>query len=98
MHGPQETIKRKVQRDFTPGRLFDRSKACLGEIAQRDAGCGNRRRRRSGRHRKSEKTLVVDCGEIETEAPEVIRQEQGALNLGVDGVAKSVGKGKTESE
>src|SRR5215472_15927549 len=98
MHGPQETIEGKVQRDFAPRRLFDRSKACLGEIAQRDAGCGYRRRRGRGRHRKSEKTLVVDSGEIETESAEIVRQKDGARNLGVDGVAKSVGKGKTEGE
>ena len=92
MHGPDETVEGEVEGNFMPGSLFSRTETRLRQIAQRDSGC------RCSLHGKREKAFVVDSGEIEAEPAEIIRQEQGALNLRVDGVAESVGKGKTEGE
>ena len=75
MHGPDETVEGKVQRNFSPRRLFDRAKPRLRKIAKRHAGCG------PGRPRQSEKTLVVDARETQAESAKIIGQEERALHF-----------------
>lgn len=92
---PGEGVKGKIERETLPRSLVDRADTKLGEIAQGDAGCRNKRRNQRG---KGEKALVVDARDVEAEALIILGEEDGAAYFRVDGFAKSVREGQTEGE
>src|SRR6266849_394534 len=98
MHRADITVEGKIERQAVKRRLFDGAEARLGQIAKYDAGGGNRGRGRSCRDGKREKILVIERRKIEAEPAEIVRQENGAANFGVDGFAEGVGKSQPEGQ
>src|SRR5712691_6021697 len=98
MHRADITVEGEIKRQAVKRRLFDGAEARLGQIAKYDAGGGNRGRGRSCRDGKREKILVIEGRKIEAEPAEIVRQENGAANFGVDGFAEGVGKSQAEGQ
>src|SRR5713101_6156950 len=88
VNGPNRRVKSQVKGDFFPRSLFYRTEASFGHVTQHDAG---------GR-RDREKAAIVEGGEIQAEAVEVVGEKDGAANFGIDGVAEGIGKSEPESE
>src|SRR6266850_3871298 len=97
-HRACEGVKPKIDGKLAPGGLLDGAETRFRCIAKGDAGGWNRGSRRGRRDGKSEKALVIERREIETEAAKIIGEKSGAANFRVDGFAEAIGKSQAESK
>src|SRR5262249_50288382 len=82
----------KIKRKFLPWRLLDGTEASLGSVAKRNSSG------RRGTGGQAQKCFVVEGGEIQAEAVEIVGEENGSADFGVDGVAERVGKSQPKCE
>src|SRR5271157_676273 len=88
MDGSGEGVERKIDGEIPPGGLLNRTEIDFGSAAQKDA---------LGRAELDE-TAIIQAGDIETEAVEIVGEENGAADFGVDGVAVVIREGQPESQ
>src|SRR5881398_1304849 len=98
MHSPREAIKREIQRNLSPGRLFNGTKPRLRQIAERNTRSWNGRHRGRGGHGKSQEAFVIDPRKTQAESAEIIGQKDRAAHFRIDRLAKAVRKRKTKGQ
>src|ERR1700674_99700 len=92
-------VETKINGGAAPGGLLDGAEARFRQAAERNAGGGNYGDNTGGRCRccgEREETLVVEAREVQAEATEIVREENGAAHFGVDGFAERVREGETK--
>ena len=89
MQGAGERVETEIHRDIGQRSAIDGAEARFGRVAQRNAGL-------HGIYR--EETVVVERGEIEAVAVEIVSEKNRAADFGIDGVAEVVGEGEAEGE
>src|SRR5271163_499775 len=90
--GADGSVEGEIDGELLPGGPLDGTEAGFGNVAN---GNGDGR---SGAGGESQKSFVVERGNIEAEALEIVGEEDGTADFGVDGVAEGVGEGQTEGE